>query len=461
MVIFNIHDRTMRLNTVFKILVLSFFLIACSKDTLPEESGGGVVYEYPPNTLPLVAIYTQNVAVPDEPKIRATLKISERGEPLFEGPIGIETRGQSSQYFYPKKQYGFETRSTEDFELDVDVSLLGLPEEEDWILQAPYGDKSLMRNVLTYSLSEDMGRYASRTRYVNLNLNDQNDGVYVLMERLKRDVNRIDINELRPVENEGSALTGGYILKIDKGTDINATTAFASKYTSSEQSVIHFLYETPDAETITPAQKEYIQTYISDFEDALQSENFTDAIEGYKAYIDVDSFVDFFILTELGNNVDGYRLSTWLTKDRDEKLKMGPIWDFNLAYGNANYCAAERYDVWAYRLSERCPGDFYPVPFWWMRLMQDPAFKEAVKTRFTSLRQGALSDASITAKIESYRELLDNSNNAGYNFTRWPILGEWVWPNFFVGQTYSEEVDYLKEWTLSRAAWLDEQISQF
>jgi hypothetical protein len=104
---------------------------------------------------------------------------------------------------------------------------------------------------------------------------------------------------------------------------------------------------------------------------------------------------------------------------------------------------------------------FYPVPFWWMRLMQDPAFKEAVKTRFTSLRQGALSDASITAKIESYRELLDNSNNAGYNFTRWPILGEWVWPNFFVGQTYSEEVDYLKEWTLNRAAWLDEQISQF
>ncbi len=452
----------MRQSALKLLLFVSLLFVACSKDTLPgDNQGGEVVYEYPENALPLVAIYTQNVTIPDEPKIQAILKISDRGEPLFEGPVGIETRGQSSQYFYPKKQYGFETRSTEDFELDVDVSLLGLPEEEDWILQAPYGDKSLMRNVLTYSLSEDMGRYASRTRYVNLNLNDQNDGVYVLMERLKRDVNRIDINELRPVENEGSALTGGYILKIDKGTEINPTTAFASKYTSSEQSVIHFLYESPDAETITAAQKDYIQRYISDFEDALQSENFTDANEGYKAYINVDSFVDFFILTELGNNVDGYRLSTWLTKDRDEKLKMGPVWDFNLAYGNANYCAAERYDVWAYRLSDRCPGDFYPVPFWWMRLMQDPAFKEAVKTRFTSLRQGVLSDASIAAKIEQYRELLDSSNNAGYNFSRWPILGEWVWPNFFVGQTYNEEVDYLKEWTLNRTAWLDEQISQF
>ncbi|MEK9913486.1 MAG: CotH kinase family protein, partial [Flavobacteriaceae bacterium] len=204
-----------------------------------------------------------------------------------------------------------------------------------------------------------------------------------------------------------------------------------------------------------------IQTYISDFEDALQSENFTDEIDGYKAYIDVASFVDFFILTELGNNVDGYRLSTWLTKDRDEKLKMGPVWDFNLAYGNADYCAAERYDVWAYRLSERCPGDFYPVPFWWTRLMEDPSFKLAVRERYTVLRSGVLSDGAIASKIESYRELLDSSNNAGYNFTRWPILGEWVWPNFFVGQTYNEEVDYLKDWVLNRMAWLDEQIGSF
>ena len=451
----------MRLSQFLNILFLSLLLVACSKDTLPRDNEGGVVYEYPPNTLPLVAINTQNVAIPDEPKIRATLKITDRGEPLFEGPVGIETRGQSSQYFYPKKQYGFETRSTEDFELDIDVSLLGLPEEEDWILQAPYGDKSLMRNVLTYSLSEDMGRYASRTSFVTVNLNDQNDGVYVLMEKLKRDINRININKLRETENQGSALTGGYILKIDKGTDITPVTAFASRYTSSEDSRIHFLYDTPEAETITPAQKQYIQNYIHDFEAALQSEDFGDEQLGYKAYIDVASFVDFFILTELSNNVDGYRLSTWLTKDRDQKLKMGPVWDFNLAYGNANYCAGEQYDVWAYRLSERCPGDFYPVPFWWMRLMEDPSFKQAVRERYTALRSGVLSDGAISSKIESYRELLDSSNNAGYNFTHWPILGEWVWPNFFVGQTYNEEVDYLKDWVLNRAAWLDQQIGSF
>jgi len=281
------------------------------------------------------------------------------------------------------------------------------------------------------------------------------------MEKLKRDINRININKLRETENQGSALTGGYILKIDKGTDITPLTAFASRYTSSEDARIHFLYDTPDAETITPAQKQYIQNYIHDFEAALQSEDFGDEQLGYKAYIDVSSFVDFFILTELGNNVDGYRLSTWLTKDRDQKLNMGPVWDFNLAYGNADYCAAERYDVWAYRLSERCPGDFYPVPFWWTRLMEAPSFKLAVRERYTALRSGVLSDGAIASKIETYRELLDSSNNAGYNFTRWPILGEWVWPNFFVGQTYNEEVDYLKDWVLNRASWLDEQIGSF
>jgi hypothetical protein len=140
---------------------------------------------------------------------------------------------------------------------------------------------------------------------------------------------------------------------------------------------------------------------------------------------------------------------------------MGPVWDFNLAYGNANYCAGERFDVWGYRFNERCPGDFYPVPFWWMRLLEDPSFKSAVRERYTALRSGVLSDAAIASKIESYRELLDGSNNAGYNFTRWPILGEWVWPNFFVGQTYNEEVDYLKDWLLNRTAWLDQQIGNF
>ena len=131
----------------------------------------------------------------------------------YEGFIGIEIRGQSSQMF-PKKQYGFETRDSENE--DLDVSLLGLPEEEDWILHAPYSDKSLIRNALIYDLSRDIGRYSSRLVFVELILNNIYDGLYILMEKLKRDKYRIDINKLKSSENEGEDLTGGYILKLDK-----------------------------------------------------------------------------------------------------------------------------------------------------------------------------------------------------------------------------------------------------
>ena len=112
---------------------------------------------------------------------------------------------------------------------------------------------------------------------------------------------------------------------------------------------MRFNYEYPKPEDIHANQKEYISNYIDLFEDALLSNNFKDPELGYKKYIDDDTFIDFFILNELSNNVDGYRLSTFLTKNRDEKLKIGPIWDFNLSFGNADYCGGDRYDLWAYK----------------------------------------------------------------------------------------------------------------
>ena len=201
------------------------------------------------------------------------------------------------------------------------------------------------------------------------------DGVYVFMEKLKRDKERIDINKLKDDENSGEDLTGGYILKIDKGYD--EQNSFISAYGSSigtESQEIRFIYTYPKADKITSEQKNYIATYINDFETALASDEFTDPVSGYAAYADMDSFVDFFILNELSNNVDGYRISTYMHKDKNEKLKMGPIWDFNLAFGNADYCSGGETNVWAYKFNERCPEDGLSVPFWWDRLLADPAF---------------------------------------------------------------------------------------
>jgi len=432
---------------IFSFLIFSFVIVPLSTE------------------LPQVFINTNGAEIIDEPKINASMTITIDDEVDYSGAIGIEIRGSSSQFFFPKKQFGFETRDASNE--DMDVSLLGLPEEEDWILNAPYSDKSLMRNILIYDLSREIGRYASRAKFVDVTINDTYNGVYVLLEKLKRDDNRIDISTLNIDENEGEDLTGGYILKIDKAggsnetlyTDTNSITSQYAPYDAGSGQQIHFLYDTPDEEEITIAQKTYISNYLASFEEALAGTEFTNPDTGYVAYIDVESFIEFFLLNELSNNVDGYRLSTWLVKDKNEKLKMGPIWDFNLAFGNADYFGGGETNVWAYKFNERGPNDTWLVPFWWERLLEDPAFASQLKARWVELRGNEFSNAAILGKIEKYQETLTSSNSISKNFEKWPILGEYIWPNNFVGSSYSEEKNYLIDWIESRLSWLDTEIS--
>jgi spore coat protein CotH len=197
---------------------------------------------------------------------------------------------------------------------------------------------------------------------------------------------------------------------------------------------------------------------MHEFEDALARNNFTDPDTGYAKYIDSESFIDFFLLNELSNNVDGFRLSTWLTKDKNEKLNMGPIWDFNLAFGNANYCGGGEANVWAYKFNSRCPGDFWQIQFWWDRLMQDPAFVAQLQNRWLELRGGAFSSGAIMAKIDAYIETLTLAGAIQENFEKWPVLGQYVWPNNFIGNSYNEEINYLKVWINNRLTWLDNAI---
>ncbi len=438
---------------------------SCSNDNDFEnggqEPGPG---EEPVQTefLPLIEIVSSSKIV-DEPKVRSTLKITEQGKVTYEGIAGIEIRGASSQMF-DKKSYGLETWDNNNE--DINVSLLGMPEEEDWVLHGPYSDKSLMRNKLIYDLSTDMGRYASRTRFVELILNGSYKGVYVFMEKLKRNKNRIAIEKLTPEENSGDDLTGGYILKIDKiagsnvGSGYNNQNSFASEvpppYAGGGE--IRFLYEYPDAEEITSQQRNYIQNYVLDFEAALSSDNFKDPVNGYRAYIDVESFIDFFILNEISHNVDGYRLSTFMHKDKNGKLAMGPIWDFNLAFGNADYCGGGNTNSWAYRFNERCPGDFWSVPFWWYRLLEDPYFVELLKARWFEYRGNVLSDQAVLGKISSYEKEMEEVDAIERNFKTWSIIGKWIWPNNFVGTSYASERIYVEEWIVDRMSWLDGAI---
>jgi hypothetical protein len=452
----------------FKVLILfSVILViflSCSKDNTIENEPE--IELLPEDRLEQVFVNTNGGTIVDEPKINGEIIFSKNNVISYEGPIGIEIRGASSQTLFPKKSYGFETRDANNE--DLNVSLLGFPEEEDWILYGPYSDKSLQRNILIYDLSRDIGMYASRTKFVELTINDTYNGVYVFMEKLKRDSNRIDINKLKDDENSGEDLTGGYILKIDKtagsnlGEGYNEQNSFKSSYSPPNATLdqeINFLYEYPDAEDITAEQKTYISSYISNFEDALASDDFKDESLGYAPYIDVSSFIDFFLLNEISNNVDGYRLSTFMHKDKNGKLKMGPIWDFNLAFGNVDYCQGGDTNVWAYKFNERCPQDFWQIPFWWQRFMEDPAFVNQLKERWNTLRASTFSETNMNSKIEAYTNSLTKAGAIDTNFQTWNILGTYIWPNKFVGNTYSDEKEYLKIWVIDRLTWLDSNIN--
>ena len=416
--------------------------------------------------LPIIQINTSNQIILDDPRIVASMKITnneginsvEDTPNEYDGRINIELRGSSSQRRFNKKSYGFETQLPNGD--NNNISLLGMPEENDWILYGPFSDKTLLRNDLVYHLSREMGQYASRTAFCELLINDQYQGVYILMEKIKRDKNRVNIAKLNTHDNEGDELTGGYIVKIDKTTGTGGdgwhSTITTPQY---EDRRLFFQYEYPEAEDITAPQKTYIQQYIDDFENTLFSDNFKDPVEGYRKYIDVESFIDFFIANELSFNVDGYRLSVFLHKQKDSdggKLRMGPIWDFNLSIGNGWDCDIQNSTGFMYDYNERCGGTNFQIPFWWKRLLEDEAFVQELRCTWDDYRQDFLKTATVLDYLDQRAAYLTNAKDR--NFVRWPILEVKVHFNFFLGDSYEQELNYVKEWLDFRLAWLDRNM---
>ena len=450
-------------HTLYQIIFVSFLFFlcfSCNKEgtKIGNELITPDVILGPP--LPLMKIQTGNQNIVDEPKIPGSLQIYQEELLIEEHLIGIEIRGSSSQMF-DKKSYGFET--WDEMGEDLNASLGGFPEEEDWILYGPYSDKSLVRNVLIYELSNNMGQYASKTKFYELEINGVFQGIYVLMEKIKRDRNRVDISK-----NKVEDITGGYIIKIDKPTGdgdwYDENIAFASQYNTTGLLVdtgnINFLYEYPKADDVSDEQKKYIQDYIHLFETALISEDFESIENGYRQFIDLDSFIDFFILNEFSKNPDGFRLSTYLHKEKGGKLKMGPIWDFNLAFGNVNYCDGDSPYGWAHRFNDICSGDNWQVPFWWNRFLDDPEYVSLLKERWAILRSEILSSDTVSGRLRELQDNLKGSSAIDKNFGKWLILGKYIWPNKFIGDSYDSEINYLEEWINERFDWLDQNINE-
>jgi hypothetical protein len=320
-----------------------------------------------------------------------------------------------------------------------------------------------MRNALAYESARRLGRYAPRTRYAEVVLNGEYQGIYVITEKIKRDNNRVNISRLRPTDISGADLTGGYIIKIDKATGNDSEgfqSVFMPQHFSNGQRV-NYLYDYPKAEDLMPQQKAYIQAYVDSFERALNGTQFADPVLGYRRFANVESFIDMMLVNEYSKNVDGYRISTFLTKPKitqdGGRLQAGPIWDYDLAWRNADYCQGDSYTGWSYNFPNVCPDDYYQPPTWWKRLRTDAGYNNAFRCRWNTFINEAFPFVEQLAWVDSVANLLSEAQVR--NFEYWPILGTYVWPNPSpIPNTYAGEVANLKTWLQNRRSWMQSNI---
>jgi hypothetical protein len=417
-----------------------------------------------------------------------TQRVAITDPPDFQQRAGTHVRGNSSSFLYDQKPYALEMRDEED--RDKNVALFGLPADADWVLNAPYPDKTLLRNFIPYQqmrqLTGEDGR-AMRCMLVEVFFQqepgspvseDDYRGVYLLVEKIKVDSNRIDIEKLNELTVNPASITGGYILKHDWPD------ASRSSFSTGQDVLI----AGQGPETWNSAQRNYLEDYFSQFESALAGPAFADPVNGYAAFIDTDSFVDNYWFVEIHKNNDGFRLSTYFTKARNGKLRSAPVWDYDISAGNSDGTPTFYQPTgWAHLEEDGSPAldDFgKPVLYWYPRLLQDPDFAQRLWDRYWEMRRGVYSTSAVTALISAQSSYLTNGNSTviGNNtaelppalenaiqrhFRKWPILGTQVWSNpanavermYYDthGNAVTGEVDWLKNWFAQRLAWIDDQ----
>jgi hypothetical protein len=379
-----------------------------------------------------------------------TKRASLTNRPDYSGLATIHLRGNTTLRL-PK--HSFTMHMVDDSQTNqIKVPLLGMPAEDDWVLYAPYEDKTMIRDVLAYELANQTGHYAPRTRYVELFLKTSDRplsmrdyaGVYVLIEKIKRSKSRVNIAKLGPEDQAEPKIEGGYIVKRDHydRAERNFHTQRGGPY----------FYIYPKSKTITPEQRAWLRRYFIAFEEALYGDDFRNPKTGYAAYLDVDAFIDAHWLIEMSKNIDGFRYSSFLTKDRGGKIVTGPPWDWNRSFGNANYYGGWQTQGWYWTILR--PHEIS----WYYRLQEDPDFMQRCSQRWLELRKKVFDPKRIDARIDELAAQLEEAQHR--NFRRWPIIGRQVTCNFYIGRSYEDEVRWLKNWIDHRVAWIDGQLGR-
>lgn len=408
---------------VKRIAILVCFLITLSAQLCAQT--------FTDSNLPIVIVTTDgNKSIPNEPKILGSMKIIYRGAGQrnyvsdqtneavlnYNGRIGIEIRGSSSQSL-EKKQYSLTTLLANNV-TNNNVSLLGMPAENDWVLNGLAFDASLIRDYFSYSLARKMGNYAPRTVYCEVMINGNYRGLYMLQEKIKVDDNRVDVRKIETKDDELPDLSGGYIVKADKvsGDDVSAW-AFSSYIGNND---VNFIHEFPKPKDITAQQSQYIKSQFEKLAITANSSN-TSFSQGYPSVIDVPSFIDFMILNELAANVDGYQFSTYFHKDKNGKLRAGPLWDFNLTYGNDLYrwnLDRSKTDRWQFDNGDNIGARF------WRDLFNNTDYRCYMAKRWGALTQseGPLSLANLITSMDETIAMISEASSR--NTTRWPPISE-------------------------------------
>ena len=391
------------------------------------------------SNLPVIVIENfKGGTIGSDPYRNAYMSIYEPGEDgrtyLMDGPtldtrVGIKVRGSSTQ---GRAKKAFTVEARDDFGEDKDISPLAMSEESDWILYAAYNfDRALIRNALIYELSNQVGRYAVRSRFCEVFVNTNggalsyNDyaGVYSFMEKIKRDKNRVNITRISPEDNSEPEVTGGYIFKIDRPDPGD------SGFSAGSQSI---KWVEPKESEVTSKQSAYVRRYINTMYKNLSHPT------KYADYVDPLSWVDHHMLNEFTKNPDGFRLSTYFYKDRNKRMEYGPIWDFDRTMGCDDDGRAANPVGWS--------GDYYYG--WWGRIIRNKSFKELYTQRWSELRGGVMTEKNIFSIIDEWEELLNEA--AQRNFTKWRLV------NSKTG--FMTEIGQLKDWISKRLAWMDTQF---
>ena len=387
---------------------------------------------YQVTNLPTVTIHTLNGEIPYDKEhdiVSQLTIISDNGTKLLSEPGGTRERGNASRDF-PKKPWRIK--------FDKKQNVLDAPAKaKKWTLINNYGDKTLMRNLLAFELSHRMGMsYTPYGTAVDVLMNGEYKGCYQLCDQIDINKNRVPITEMTPEDNDGDALTGGYLIEVD---------AYANKETSwfNSNKGNPVTIKSPDDNEITSQQSQYIKNYFNTME------------QQWSTYLDLNSFLRHFLVGELSGNTDTY-WSVYMYKERnDSKLYTGPVWDFDLAFNNDKriYPVNQKTD-YIYRSGGSCAGKM--KTFVDNIVVSNNAAKQQLLQIWDEVRQAGLTETNVVSFIDDWEQQLQQSQRL--NFLRWPILSQRVHQNPQALGSYAKEVDVVRQYMKERIAWMDKKL---